>query len=268
MMSVPYLPTQQGVAVPVLPKDVSVVQAQVTDNLNRAKQSGFRETNYTKLRSCEFFNTTQFGGDYRAVNSTSTLTAIAPDGAHEGIVQIAETGAAAGTDAGSWIGADITSMFLRGGEAMNLIFRWMDTRTGSKGRIGFWGGTYLTGTSTTIPNGLFLELTGAGNDVTIQAIARNATAETIVNSYTLPRNTWVMASVELNEARSTATFTLTDDAGTVLFSWTTTSNIPASTVSVGELSAFWDASTTTGTLAHLDRMGGYRTKALTRGRLN
>lgn len=150
-----------------------------------------------------------------AMNSVNSL----PD--HPGIIYLRDSTTANG---GYRISTATNAFRLAGNEKCVTTFQPKGFRTTALTRIGFDDSTAITDPADCV----CVKMIGNGtNGYTLTGIARSNNNQTATAStFTTVANTWYTLIIELNANATVATFTLENDAGTVVWTDTISANIP------------------------------------------
>lgn len=150
-----------------------------------------------------------------AMNTVNSL----PD--HPGIIYLRDSTTANG---GYRISTATNAFRLAGNEKCVTTFQPKGFRTTALTRIGFDDSTAITDPADCV----CVKMIGNGtNGYTLTGIARSNNNQTATAStFTTVANTWYTLIIELNANATVATFTLENDAGTVVWTDTISANIP------------------------------------------
>lgn len=150
-----------------------------------------------------------------AMNTVNSL----PD--HPGIVYLRDSTTANG---GYRISTASNAFRLAGGEKCVTTFQPKGFRTTALTRIGFDDSTTITDPTDCV----CIKMVGNGtNGYTLTGIARSNNSQTATTvPFTAVSNTWYTLIIELNANATVATFTIENDAGTVVWTDTVSANIP------------------------------------------
>jgi hypothetical protein len=194
-------------------------------NLLRSYQTNNGRKNLIIVET-DFYNTTSAWADglTGAAISAGTLAQIAALASHPGIVSLLDSTTANG---GYRIGSAANALLLAGGEKIVCTFQPKTIRTTAQGWIGFndqstnvqpvdGAGLYWVGNGTT-----GVTISGRNSSNSVQSITPS--------TYTLANNTWATIVIELNAAATLVTYSLYNDAGTLLWTDTLATNIPTAT---------------------------------------
>lgn len=124
------------------------------------------------------------------------------------------------TNSGILIGANTAQFLLGGGEIFEAIFR-LETLALSTFRIGF----HDTATNADATDGVYVEIDGSG--VATGKTASNSSRSSTGTTTTLAASTWYRLRIVVNST-SLVTYTIYDEAGSVVWTDTLTTNIPSS----------------------------------------
>lgn len=153
----------------------------------------------------------------------------------------------------------ITSMIFQGGEVFEAIFRFHNANyIYALARFGFLD---TPNVASAMVDGVYIQVTGT----TIQGkTANNSVQSTTATSYaSLAQNVWYRAVVEVSDDKSTVTFRIYSESGTLLWSDTLVTNIPTAAGRAFGVMAVLGGSQTS-VYSQLDWMRLYSRKALTR----
>jgi hypothetical protein len=151
-----------------------------------------------------------------AVISSGTQSKIAAEANHPGILRITSSTT---TNSGGYVISDVSSILLAGGEVTEIVFRIIDLTTLTV-RMGF----HDTVTSSDATDGAYIEILSTG--VATGKTANNGSRTTSATIATLSINTWYRAKIEINDAATSATFTIFDANGNQLGQQTNSANMP------------------------------------------
>jgi len=140
---------------------------------------------------------------------------IAESVSRPGVVQIGNNSNANG---GVYWQVGSETFLIAGGEAFTLVFR-VDASTDVVGHFGFQDAF----TAAEPVDGVYINLDGTTLD---GMTASNSTRSTTSSSYTISEDTWYTARVTVNAGGTTASFSLTNSVGTLLWSDTLDTNLP------------------------------------------
>jgi hypothetical protein len=151
-----------------------------------------------------------------AVIASGTQSKTASEANHPGIHRITSSTT---TNSGGYVMTDIVSFLIGGGEVAEFVFRIIDLTTITV-RLGF----HDTLTSTDAVDGCYIEIPSTG--AAVGKTSNNSVRTTSATIATLSINTWYRARVEINDAASSAIFTIFDANGNQLGQQTNSANIP------------------------------------------
>ena len=156
-----------------------------------------------------------------AATSSGTMNTVSALPDHPGIVYLRDSTTANG---GYRIGTAANAFRLAGNEKCVTTFQPKGYRATALTRIGFDDSTAITDPADCV----CVKMIGNGtNGYTLTGIARTNNSQTATAStFTAISNTWYTLIIELNANATVATFTLENDAGTVVWTDTVSANIP------------------------------------------
>ncbi len=177
-------------------------------------------------------------------SGTITTPNITMTAQHPGAVRIVSS---TSTNSGGFIGSNTSQLLLGGGEVYEAVF-YLGTLTTST----FWLGFIDSGAAAESVDGVYIGIDSSG--VITGKTSSNSSRSSTGTTYTASASTWYRIRITINSS-SSVTFTLYNDAGTVLWTDTLTTNIPTSSgrdTGVGALA--YNSGTTAVTMIHLDYM--------------
>lgn len=175
---------------------------------------------------------------------------------HPGILRILSSTT---TNSGYNISTNAIQFLLSGGEVYEAIF-YIDALANNTTRLGF----HDAGSSSDAVDGCYIEIDGSG--VATGKTSNNSTRSSTATTASLSAATWYHARITLNSDATLVTFEIYNDAGTLVWSNTLSTNIPkTSGREVGAGFIITNSGTTAITLAHLDYMAVKITRTLVRG---
>lgn len=164
---------------------------------------------------------------------------------HPGVLRLSSSTT---TNSGYYYTSDTGGQLIGGKEVFEFIFA-PTTLASSTIRFGFLD----TITSVDAVDGIYFEVPSTG--ALVGKTSSNSTRSTTGTSYTVTAATWYRARITVNSNATSVTFALYNEAGTLLWSDTLTTNIPTAT---GRVLASGVVATNVGTVAvdicHVDYM--------------
>lgn len=163
---------------------------------------------------------------------------------HPGSVRVTSSTTA---NSGGLVGTNSSQLLLGGGEVFEAVFQ-LGTLTSSI----YWLGFIDTSTAAEPTDGVYIGITAAG--VVTGKTSNNATRSSTGTTYTAVTGTWYRIKIVVS-ATNLVTFTLYNDAGTVQWTDTLTTNIPSTAgreTGAGVLA--YNSGTTAVTMIHVDYM--------------
>lgn len=141
---------------------------------------------------------------------------------HFGIMRIASAGANSGTS--TRLGDASSSVLLGGGEFTECVFAFEQTNSCTH-----WIGFIDANNTTESVDGIYLEQV---NGYVRGKTSASSSRSTTTTSNLVAMSTWYSSKVDLSDDRSTATFRLYSESGSLLWSDTLTSNIPTNSANL------------------------------------
>ncbi len=226
--------------------------------------TGDQNMSAIKLRKNPYFYTDFIVGSSSNAIAPFTGTAISSGtlgNADTGLVTVNHPGvskfsSSTSANSGYVIFGSPAQLLLGGGEEIEVIFN-LSLLTDSTFRFGF---NDIVSASDAV-DGVYLEIPSTG--VAVGKTSNNSTRSTTATGYTLSINTWYRLKITLNSDATLATYTIYNDAETVLWSDTLATNIPTARETGVAIIAF-NAGTTANALCHFDFLGVAINRALIR----
>jgi len=116
-------------------------------------------------------------------------------------------------------------------------------------------------------DGVYVKITESGGNPTAVAWTANNSVRSSSSSYTMAIDTWYRVMVPLSTDASTATYTIYNEAGTVLWTTTIATNIPTAegrNVTPSLVATELNTDVTASNILHVDFMGNGSTRTLVR----
>lgn len=197
-----------------------------------------------------------FLGTAIASGTSNQPTAGIVDANHPGAIRLLSSTT---TNSGFFVGTNISSIRLAGDDHFNAVFQLASLALNTT-RLGFLD----TATVADAVDGAYLEIDASG--IVTGKTANNSTRSSTGTTYTISATTWYRAFIRTNAANTAVTFYLYNDAGTLLWTDTLSTNIPtASGREVGAAFVITNSGTTAIDLAHIDFMSFGVRRSLQRG---
>lgn len=204
--------------------EIAVVQSGTTYKIKLKNASKLVSPIVFPSLAWEFLNPSNIKPFFGTAISAGTITAIASIAKHPGILRIASVAAA---NSGYALGLNENPvapgangrMYVVGDDVVNGVFR-MPTTTDASVLMGI-ANYYIRDVN--LDAGVYIYISGT----TLRGGSRDSSVETITTTtYSVVANTWYSFRIIVNGAMTEATFFLYDEAGTLLWSDTITTNIP------------------------------------------
>ena len=226
---------------------------QIRDNTNNLHEQ-IELLRAALTSECYMLATTSSPFMFTGISGGSLAAGTIIDADHPGVYQFTSTGGNVGGSVGLGAAGQI---LIAGQEQAEFVF-YMDTVSNIYTRMGF-----LDAISVSAPtDGVWIDINAA---TVAGKTANNTTTSTTSSTYTASATTWYRATIVINSAASSVTFTLYDAAGSSLWTDTLTTNIPTG---AGRFVGFefqsWKTTAGAGTLAELDYIKLYTPRTLTR----
>jgi len=197
-----------------------------------------------------------FLGTAIASGTSNQPTAGIIDANHPGAIRLLSSTT---TNSGFFVGTNISSIRLAGDDHFNAVFQLASLALNTT-RLGFLD----TATVADAVDGAYLEIDASG--VVTGKTANNSTRSSTGTTYTISATTWYRAFIRTNAANTAVIFYLYNDAGTLLWTDTLSTNIPtASGREVGAAFVITNSGTTAIDLAHIDYMSFAIRRSVQRG---
>ncbi len=202
----------------------------------------------------DFFATTGLGAWSATAISTGTTASVDGNANHPGIVSMTSSTTA---NSGYRYGLFSGGLLLAGGEICEVIFQ-VTTAATTTVRLGF----HDSSSSADAVDGAYIEIVGT----TLSGkTASNSTRSTTGTTLTITTATWYRAKIELNSNATSVTYTVMNEAGTVLWTNSLTTNIPTGAGrTTGQGIIATSSGTTAVALGQVDYMSLRMTRTLVR----